>query len=65
MNEGAVGVLPLPQDHVHLGVVLFPTESAELLNVQGLGVDLKWCTHCYGYEEGEASLIFDMASTNA
>ena len=40
MDEGAVGPLPLPQDHVQLGVVRVGVEGAQLVHVQGLGVDL-------------------------
>ena len=42
VHEGAVGPLPLPQDHVQFGVVRVGVEGTELVHVQGLGVDLGW-----------------------
>ena len=41
MDEGAVGPIPLPQDHVQLGVMCVRIEGAELVHVKGLRVDLE------------------------
>ena len=41
MDEGAVCPIPLPQDHVQLGVVRVRIEGAELVHVKGLRVDLE------------------------
>ena len=41
MDEGAVCPIPLPQDHVQLGVMCVRIEGAELVHVKGLRVDLE------------------------
>ena len=41
MDEGAVCPIPLPQDHVQLGVMRVRIEGAELVHVKGLRVDLE------------------------
>ena len=41
MDQGAVCPIPLPQDHVQLGVMRVRIKGAEFVHVKGLSVDLE------------------------